>query len=33
MGISNKNYKIAILTLATSKSRNNWESIKDSYLI
>ena len=25
------NYKIAILTLATSKSRDNWISIKDSY--
>ena len=27
------NYKIAILTLATSKSRDNWISIKDLSLI
>ena len=24
--------KIALLILATSKQRNNWESIKDTYL-
>ena len=29
---SNNNSKIALLTLATSKQRDNWVSIKDSYL-
>ena len=32
MNMSTNNSKIALLTLATSKQRDNWVSIKDSYL-
>ena len=30
--MSNEEFKIALLVLATSKQRDEWKSIKDSYL-